>query len=230
MRHSACVPVFLVAVERWTGRGREVGRRGADEGLLTRRGCWARWCVQLIDQDNDGVISEADLRGLLASLGAFALFAPPALSELASEPVLSRLKGQQPSPQLIHSLLHAQPLSAPPSSTPLPINFTTFVTLLASHLSPLSPEQEMLEAFACFDESNEGFVRGKEVREWLGGSGDRMSEKEVRRFPLFPPFPFPPEEWRTDRAARRSTASSTRPSTIPRPTSSTTASGARPCV
>ncbi|KAJ8294405.1 Myosin regulatory light polypeptide 9 [Rhodotorula toruloides] len=146
-----------------------------------------REAFSLIDQDNDGVISEADLRGLLASLGAFALFAPPALSELASEPVLSRLKGQQPSPQLIHSLLHAQPLSAPPSSTPLPINFTTFVTLLASHLSPLSPEQEMLEAFACFDESNEGFVRGKEVREWLGGSGDRMSEKEIDRL-LHAPF------------------------------------------
>ncbi|BGP06959.1 hypothetical protein JCM10049v2_002789 [Rhodotorula toruloides] len=122
-----------------------------------------REAFSLIDQDNDGVISEADLRGLLASLG------------------------QQPSPQLIHSLLHAQPLSAPPSSTPLPINFTTFVTLLASHLSPLSPEQEMLEAFACFDESNEGFVRGKEVREWLGGSGDRMSEKEIDRL-LHAPF------------------------------------------
>ncbi|BGP00727.1 myosin regulatory light chain 9 [Rhodotorula toruloides] len=122
-----------------------------------------REAFSLIDQDNDGIISEADLRGLLASLG------------------------QQPSPRLIHSLLHAQPLSAPPSSTPLPINFTTFVTLLASHLSPLSPEQEMLEAFACFDEKNEGFVRGGEVREWLGGTGDRMSEKEIDRL-LHAPF------------------------------------------
>ncbi|BGP30993.1 hypothetical protein JCM10296v2_002757 [Rhodotorula toruloides] len=122
-----------------------------------------REAFSLIDQDNDGIISEADLRGLLASLG------------------------QQPSPSLIHSLLHAQPLSAPPSSTPLPINFTTFVTLLASHLSPLSPEQEMLEAFACFDESNEGFVSGKEVREWLGGTGDRMSESEIDRL-LHAPF------------------------------------------
>ncbi|BGP23665.1 myosin regulatory light chain 9 [Rhodotorula toruloides] len=127
-----------------------------------------REAFSLIDQDNDGIISEADLRGLLASLG------------------------QQPSHELLHSLLHAQPLSSSssqPSSpaSPLPINFTTFVTLLASHLSPLSPEQEMLEAFACFDERNEGFVRGGEVREWLGGTGNRMTEAEIDRL-LHAPF------------------------------------------
>ncbi|BGP47017.1 hypothetical protein JCM10450v2_002869 [Rhodotorula kratochvilovae] len=92
----------------------------------------------LIDQDNDGVISEADLRGLLNSLA-----------------------GQ--------------------------LNFTSFVTLMASHLSALDPESEMLEAFACFDEDNSGYCDAGEVREWLKSSGDRMSDEEVDKL-LHPPF------------------------------------------
>ncbi|BGP38909.1 hypothetical protein JCM10449v2_002847 [Rhodotorula kratochvilovae] len=121
----------------------------------------------LIDQDNDGVISEADLRGLLNSLG------------------------QTPDPALLSSLLSSRPLPADPSS-PLPppagqLNFTSFVTLMASHLSALDPESEMLEAFACFDEDNSGYCDAGEVREWLKSSGDRMSDEEVDKL-LHPPF------------------------------------------
>lgn len=57
----------------WTGakRGGSLNDAKTDEGLADGGDGGARLCVQLIDQDNDGIISEADLRGLLASLGSF---------------------------------------------------------------------------------------------------------------------------------------------------------------
>ncbi|GAA6050005.1 hypothetical protein JCM3770_001909 [Rhodotorula araucariae] len=122
----------------------------------------------LIDQDNDGVISEADLEGLLKSLSP---------------------TGQSPDPALLSSLLSSRPLTADPTSSvpPWQLNFTAFVTLMASHLSALDPESEMLEAFACFDEDNSGFCDAKEVREWLKSTGDRMRDDEVDKL-LHPPF------------------------------------------
>ncbi|TNY19946.1 hypothetical protein DMC30DRAFT_422035 [Rhodotorula diobovata] len=129
-----------------------------------------REAFNLIDQDNDGVISESDLRGLLNSLG------------------------QHPDPTLLHSLLHARPAPSssssapsPPHSAAGPLNFTSFVTLLASHLAPLDPEPDMLEAFACFDENNCGTCDAGEVRAWLKRTGDRMSDEEVDKL-LHPPF------------------------------------------
>ncbi|GAA5936086.1 hypothetical protein JCM3775_003575 [Rhodotorula graminis] len=122
-----------------------------------------REAFNLVDQDNDGIISESDLRGLLNSLG------------------------QHPDPSLIHSLLHARPANSPASSAPAQLNFTAFVTLMASHLSALDPESDMLDAFACFDERNTGLCDADEVREWLKSTGDRMSDDEVDKL-LHPPF------------------------------------------
>ncbi|GAA5848861.1 hypothetical protein JCM9279_002966 [Rhodotorula babjevae] len=122
-----------------------------------------REAFNLVDQDNDGIISEADLRGLLSSLG------------------------QHPDHSLIHSLLHARPANSPASAAPAQLNFTAFVTLMASHLSALDPESDMLDAFACFDERNTGYCDADEVREWLKSTGDRMSDDEVDKL-LHPPF------------------------------------------
>ncbi|GAA5908049.1 hypothetical protein JCM6882_000211 [Rhodosporidiobolus microsporus] len=124
-----------------------------------------REAFSLIDQDNDGLISEADLKGLLESLG------------------------QSPSPAHLQSLLSSIPSTQP--SGQKGISFTSFVTLFSQHLSSLSPEADLLEAFASFDEGNTGFVKEREVREWLGrsvGGGEAgMGEEEISRF-LHPPF------------------------------------------
>lgn len=88
--------------------------------------------------------------------------------------------GQHPDPALIDSLLHARPANSPSSAAPAQLNFTAFVTLMASHLSALDPESDMLDAFACFDERNTGYCDADEVREWLKSTGDRMSDDEVR--------------------------------------------------
>ena len=39
----------------------------------------------------------------------------------------------------------------------------------------------MLEAFACFDEKDTGYVSVSQMRQFLSSMGDRMSEEEVRQ-------------------------------------------------
>ncbi|GAA5861831.1 hypothetical protein JCM8547_008569 [Rhodosporidiobolus lusitaniae] len=124
-----------------------------------------REAFSLIDQDNDGVISEEDLRGLLTSLGT------------------------PPTPAQLSSFLSSASLSHTPSGQP-GVSFTTFVSLLASRLSELDGESELLEAFASFDETNSGYVKAEEVRRALGEEGregERMSGEEISRL-LHPPF------------------------------------------
>ena len=49
----------------------------------------------------------------------------------------------------------------------------------SDHLLSLDPEDEMLEAFACFDEQDTGYVSVAKMREFLAGMGDRMTAEEV---------------------------------------------------
>jgi len=119
----------------------------------------------LMDQNNDGYISEADLKGMLTSLG------------------------QSPTPSLISSLLSSRPTSYDPTLQ-IPregISFTVFVTMMAEHLSELDPEVELLAAFACFDEQDKGTISVAELKKWLSEYGDRMSDDEINRL-LSPPF------------------------------------------
>lgn len=89
--------------------------------------------------------------------------------------------GQPVTPAKLSSLLST------PTSTPL--NFTTFVTLLASHLSPLDPEADLVTAFASFDETESGFVRVEDLKEALASGRDGLTEEEVRRASRCPPLP-----------------------------------------
>lgn len=110
----------------------------------------------LIDSDNDGIISEADLKSVFASLG------------------------QPAPPTLLSSLLSSRPTTHDPSFLqPTQINFSLFLTLMAEHLSLLDPEPEMLEAFASFDDGDRGTVNAAELREALKSSGDRMTDQEI---------------------------------------------------
>ncbi|CEQ40502.1 SPOSA6832_02115, partial [Sporobolomyces salmonicolor] len=143
----------------------------------------------LIDQDSDGFISEPDLRGLLSSLGE-----PLRLVLLLSHRTFPTERhfgsaGQAPSPQLIKELLSSRPDGADPSMPGQEgkMNFTTFVTLMASHLSTLDTEPELLEAFGSFDEGNTGFVKVGELRECLKSGAGGMSDNEIDRL-LHAPF------------------------------------------
>lgn len=45
----------------------------------------------------------------------------------------------------------------------------------------LDEAPDLLAAFECFDERDEGTIDAGELRYWLGEVGDRMSDDEVRR-------------------------------------------------
>ncbi|OAV93209.1 hypothetical protein PTTG_05594 [Puccinia triticina 1-1 BBBD Race 1] len=122
----------------------------------------------MIDQDSDGWITEADLKTMLTSLG------------------------QAPTPKLLSSLLSSRPSTFPPAKPDSTdynqgLNFTTFLTMMSEKLLELDPEAELMEAFECFDEHDKGTIDGKELREWLGTAGDKMSKEEIDKL-LSPPF------------------------------------------
>ena len=54
-----------------------------------------------------------------------------------------------------------------------------FLTMMGEHLYDFDAEQELLEAFECFDESDSGVVKGDEMRRWLADVGEKMDQAEV---------------------------------------------------
>ncbi|PLW38173.1 hypothetical protein PCANC_11695 [Puccinia coronata f. sp. avenae] len=122
----------------------------------------------MIDQDSDGWITEADLKMMLTSLG------------------------QAPTPKLLTTLLSSRPSNFAPANADSAdynqgINFTTFLTMMSEKLLELDAENELLEAFECFDEHDKGTIDGKELREWLATAGDKMSKEEIDKL-LSPPY------------------------------------------
>ncbi|ODN78729.1 hypothetical protein L202_04295 [Cryptococcus amylolentus CBS 6039] len=112
----------------------------------------------MIDQDGDGKVTEDDLKTMLSNLG------------------------QTPTPDLLHSLLTSRPgSSTTPGKSADGVNFTQFLSMMGEHLIQLDPEQELKEAFACFDDGDKGWVDVKEMRKYLGDMGDRMDDQEIER-------------------------------------------------
>jgi hypothetical protein len=51
--------------------------------------------------------------------------------------------------------------------------------MMGEHLLELDPEEDIVEAFSCFDDGDKGVVDVKEMRKHLGELGDRMEDWEV---------------------------------------------------
>jgi Ca2+-binding EF-hand superfamily protein len=62
-----------------------------------------------------------------------------------------------------------------------PLNLAAYLTTLSSALSEFSPPEELLAAFAAFDEHDDGCVDVDELSTALMGIGDRMSSRDVDR-------------------------------------------------
>lgn len=67
------------------------------------------------------------------------------------------------------------------------VNFTQFLTMFGEHLSELDEAFELSEAFASFDEKDDGVLDAAELRYWLKEVGDRMTDAEVSHAGLMPP-------------------------------------------
>ncbi|OXH31741.1 myosin regulatory light chain, invertebrate [Cryptococcus neoformans] len=116
----------------------------------------------MIDQDGDGRVTETDLREMLTNLG------------------------QTPTPELLHSLLTSRPGgSAATQNKPISpsdgVNFTQFLSMMGERLIQLDPEQDLVDAFACFDDGDKGYVDVKAMRKHLGELCDRMEDWEIER-------------------------------------------------
>lgn len=88
--------------------------------------------------------------------------------------------GQTPSDPLLTALLTSRPGRTTGPAT-AGINFTQFLAMMGERLLHLDAEHELLEAFACFDDGDKGWVDVKEVRKFLAEMGDRMGEDEMDR-------------------------------------------------
>ncbi|WVO13446.1 hypothetical protein L204_101062 [Cryptococcus depauperatus] len=118
----------------------------------------------MVDQDGDGRVTEADLKIMLSNLG------------------------QTPTPELLHSLVTSRPGSSKGPVNPSDgVNFTQFLSMMGEHLIQLDPEPDLLEAFACFDEGDKGYVDVNQMRKHLGEMGDRMEDWEIEKL-FFGPF------------------------------------------
>lgn len=136
----------------------------------------------MIDQDGDGRVTESDLREMLSNLGTY-LNLWMGGWYWSWHPRCS-LSGQTPTPELLHSLLTSRPggsataqsKSVNPSDG---VNFTQFLSMMGERLIQLDPEQDLVDAFACFDDGDKGYVDVKTMRKYLGELGDRMEDWEV---------------------------------------------------
>lgn len=78
------------------------------------------------------------------------------------------------------SSAHSRFQSVEDSSNDRGITFPMFLTMMGEHLYDFDTEQELLEAFECFDENDTGMVKSDEMRKWLADVGEKMSQTEVR--------------------------------------------------
>lgn len=71
------------------------------------------------------------------------------------------------------------------NEAPGPINFTMFLTLFGERLQGTDPEDVIKNAFACFDEDNNGVINEEKLRELLTTMGDRFTDEDVSGMVLF---------------------------------------------
>ncbi|KDN49947.1 EF-hand [Tilletiaria anomala UBC 951] len=121
----------------------------------------------MVDQDRDGLISREDLKTMLTNLGINAK--PATLDAYMSSAFADSYTSEA---------------SAMSSAG---VNFTQFLTMFGTHLSELDEAHELSEAFACFDEKDDGVLDAAELRYWLKEVGDRMTDSEIDRL-LSGPF------------------------------------------
>lgn len=134
----------------------------------------------MIDQDGDGRVTESDLREMLTNLGTHISL----WLDCIKVDIYMLLSGQTPTPELLHSLLTSRPGgSAATQNKPIGpsdgVNFTQFLSMMGERLIQLDPEQDLVDAFACFDDGDKGYVDVKTMRKHLGELGDRMEDWEV---------------------------------------------------
>lgn len=136
--------------------------------------------TSMIDADGDGFVSRSDVQAILNNLGLDA-------SKAKVDAFFAGITAH----------------SSNGNGTDR-IPFASFVAMFAERMEDMDSETDLVEAFACLDESDacvvrslahsltrrpaltlsdhdaSGWIDGQELRKWLKDVGDRMSDAEVR--------------------------------------------------
>ncbi|KAM0796182.1 hypothetical protein BDR22DRAFT_561176 [Usnea florida] len=117
-----------------------------------------RECFQILDRDNDGLVTREDVADMLTNLGDPT---PPSTTTATTTPFF-------------------------PPSTPYPLPLPTYLSTLSTLLHPLSSPAELLNAFSAFDERDSGEIDLRELKDALthtqGGMSARAVEEVVGGF------------------------------------------------
>lgn len=127
----------------------------------------------IMDADHDGFVCAEDLEEVFQQLGRLWTASHRVVLKVTDRTILScypECAGQPATPQQIQKML---------SETPGAINFTVFLTLMGEKLSGTDPENEILQAFAAFDDTGKGYINAEDLREFMTTMGDRFTDEEV---------------------------------------------------
>ncbi|XP_040439214.1 myosin regulatory light chain 2A, cardiac muscle isoform-like [Falco naumanni] len=126
-----------------------------------------------MDQNRDGFVDKADLRGTFAALGE-----PPFRTFPRSFNNVRLTKTPECENEEIDEMI---------KEAPGPINFTVFLTMFGEKLKGADPEETILNAFKVFDPEGKG-LKSAYIKEMLMTQGERFSQEEVdQMFAAFPP-------------------------------------------
>jgi len=104
----------------------------------------------LFDKDGDGTISTKELGTVMRALG------------------------QNPTESELQDMINE--VDADGNGT---LDFTEFLSLMATKTKELDVEEEFIEAFRVFDRDGNGFVSAAELRQALTAMGEKMTDEEV---------------------------------------------------
>ena len=128
---------------------------------------------QTLDRDSDGQVNREDVVDMLTNLGR-SFPSRTSYGQTADQPIV----GQEASPSTVSQFF--------PPGAPQSLSMPSFLHTLSSLLGPLSSQQELVNAFAAFDDDDSGQIDVGELRDALlhtsVESGERpLSEREVNQ-------------------------------------------------
>lgn len=122
---------------------------------------------QLLDRDSDGLVGRDDVVDMLTQLGTYC----------ASKRTYPKAKANECVTGLPSGNSDITPFFPPGSSQS--INLPTYLNSIATLLASLSPPNELMSAFAAFDEDDSGQVDLKELRDALLNTAPDAGEQPL---------------------------------------------------
>ena len=129
-----------------------VENRGENHTISEKEYADLALVFKLIDQDNSGSISNAELGFLMKSIG------------------------QNPTPAELQDMINEADTNHNGA-----IELNEFVELMAKKINETNKEDEMMEAFSIFDRNGDGYILEGELKLVMNYLGEQLSDEEMRK-------------------------------------------------